>query len=138
LLKSLFASQLHVDNGSGNALFKDPRPRTDHQEKDMAQRQQLDDIDIDDDTITLPFVRTPEGIRPPTAADAARRRQPTRASSPATVVRDALWDANDVAAYLKVSRSGVYHRAEAGLLPHVRVGGLLRFDPEVVRAYARK
>lgn len=51
--------------------------------------------------------------------------------------RDALWDANDVAAYLKVSRSWVYHRAEAGQLPCVRVGGLLRFDPAAVRAAAR-
>ena len=49
-----------------------------------------------------------------------------------------LWDAQDVARYLKVSRSWVYHRAEAGLLPHLRVGGLLRFDAEVVRAFARK
>ncbi len=51
---------------------------------------------------------------------------------------DRLWDANDVAKYLKVSRSWVYHRAEAGLLPHLRVGGLLRFDPATVRAFARK
>ena len=44
----------------------------------------------------------------------------------------------DVARYLKVSRSWVYHRAEAGQLPHPRVGGLLRFDADVVRAFARK
>jgi excisionase family DNA binding protein len=49
-----------------------------------------------------------------------------------------LWDANDVASYLKVSRSWVYHRAEGGQLPHLRVGGLLRFDPTAVRAFARK
>ncbi len=49
-----------------------------------------------------------------------------------------LWDANDVARYLKVSRSWVYHRAEAGQLPHLRVGGLLRFDPATVKAFARK
>jgi excisionase family DNA binding protein len=48
-----------------------------------------------------------------------------------------LWDANDVARYLKVSRSWVYQRAEAGLLPCLHVGGLLRFDPETVRAFAR-
>jgi excisionase family DNA binding protein len=48
-----------------------------------------------------------------------------------------LWDANDVAQYLKVSRSWVYQRAEAGLLPCLRLGGLLRFDPEKVRAFAR-
>jgi excisionase family DNA binding protein len=51
--------------------------------------------------------------------------------------RDGLWDANDVAGYLKVSRSWVYHRAEAGQLPCVRVGGLLRFDPAAIRASAR-
>lgn len=48
-----------------------------------------------------------------------------------------LWDANDVAAFLKVSRSWVYHRAESGELPHLRVGGLLRFEPVSILAYAR-
>ena len=48
-----------------------------------------------------------------------------------------LWDANDVARYLKVSRSWVYQRAEAGLLPCFRLGGLLRFEPDKVRAFAR-
>lgn len=48
-----------------------------------------------------------------------------------------LWDARDVARYLKVSRSWVYQRAEAGLLPSLRIGGLLRFDPEAIRAWAR-
>jgi excisionase family DNA binding protein len=50
---------------------------------------------------------------------------------------DALWTAADVAAYLKVSRSWVYHRVEANLLPYVRIGGLLRFHPEVIRQCAR-
>ena len=51
--------------------------------------------------------------------------------------RDELWDANDVARYLRVSRSWVYYRAEAGLLPCLRVGGLVRFEPATVRAFAR-
>lgn len=51
---------------------------------------------------------------------------------------DTLWDANDVARYLKVSRSWVYHRAEAGLLPYLRVGALLRFEPAAVRAHVRE
>jgi excisionase family DNA binding protein len=50
---------------------------------------------------------------------------------------DALWDANDVARFLRVSRSWVYHRAEAGPLPHVRVGGLLRFDTALIRESVR-
>jgi excisionase family DNA binding protein len=49
-----------------------------------------------------------------------------------------LWDAQDVARYLKVSRSWVYQRAEAGLLPCVRVGGVLRFRPDSVRQIARE
>lgn len=50
---------------------------------------------------------------------------------------DALWTASDVAAYLRVSRSWVYHRAEANLLPYVRIGGLIRFEPAAIRQYAR-
>ena len=50
---------------------------------------------------------------------------------------EALWDANDVAAYFKASRSWVYQRAESGELPCLHVGGLLRFEPQLIRAYAR-
>ncbi|MCC6812315.1 MAG: helix-turn-helix domain-containing protein [Deltaproteobacteria bacterium] len=49
-----------------------------------------------------------------------------------------LWDANDAARFLKVSRSWVYQRAEAGLLPHVRIGALLRFEPWTLREFARQ
>jgi excisionase family DNA binding protein len=48
-----------------------------------------------------------------------------------------LWNAKDVAEYLKASRSWVYHRAESGELPALRIGGLLRFHPDAIRAYAR-
>ena len=43
----------------------------------------------------------------------------------------------DVATYLKASRSWVYLHAEDGTLPCVRIGGLLRFLPDQIRAYAR-
>ena len=46
---------------------------------------------------------------------------------------DRLWNVSDVARYLGVSKSWVYHRAEAGLLPYRRVGGLLRFEPARIR-----
>ncbi len=49
---------------------------------------------------------------------------------------EGLWDAKDVAAYLKASRSWVYQKAEAGLLPCLRVCGLLRFNSEVIKAWA--
>jgi hypothetical protein len=55
---------------------------------------------------------------------------------PITNIED-LWDASDVARFLKVSRSWVYYRAGVGVLPSLRVGGLLRFDPPTVRAFAR-
>jgi excisionase family DNA binding protein len=48
-----------------------------------------------------------------------------------------LWDARDVARYFGASRSWVYHQAESGMLPHVRIGGLLRFHPDEIRAFAR-
>ncbi|OLD47072.1 MAG: hypothetical protein AUI48_05410 [Chloroflexi bacterium 13_1_40CM_2_68_14] len=47
-----------------------------------------------------------------------------------------LWDVRDVAGYLKASVSWVYKAAERGELPCIRVGGLLRFDPRAVRAWA--
>ena len=50
---------------------------------------------------------------------------------------EGLWDVRDVASYLKASRSWVYLKAEAGVLPSLRIGGLLRFDPEAIRAFAR-
>jgi hypothetical protein len=49
-----------------------------------------------------------------------------------------LWDARDVAQYFRASRSWVYQQAEAGVLPCLRIRGLLRFEPETVRAFARR
>lgn len=46
---------------------------------------------------------------------------------------DGLWDANDVARYLKASRSWVYQKADAGLIPSRRVCGLLRFAPSEIK-----
>ncbi|ATB43124.1 hypothetical protein CYFUS_008603 [Cystobacter fuscus] len=50
---------------------------------------------------------------------------------------EGLWDANDVARFLKASRSWVYQRAQAGQLPCVKIGGLLRFEPAEIRAFIR-
>jgi excisionase family DNA binding protein len=49
---------------------------------------------------------------------------------------DALWDALDVARYLKVSRNWVYQQADAGRLPSIRIAGVRRFDPSKIRALA--
>ncbi len=50
---------------------------------------------------------------------------------------DVLWKPADVARYLQASRSWVYQKAEAGVLPSLRIGGLLRFEPATIRAFAR-
>ena len=47
-----------------------------------------------------------------------------------------LWDAEDVATYLKVSRSWVSLHGDRGDLPEERIGGLRRYPPEEVRNYA--
>ena len=49
---------------------------------------------------------------------------------------DALWTAQDVADYLKCSKSFVYKMSEAGKLKGLRIGTLLRFEPVAVRAFA--
>jgi predicted DNA-binding transcriptional regulator AlpA len=49
-----------------------------------------------------------------------------------------LWTVEDVAAYLKTSRSWVYEKSKGkDAIPTMRVGGLLRYAPEDVRAWAR-
>ena len=48
-----------------------------------------------------------------------------------------LWTAKDVAEFLRVSRSWVYHRASAGELPCLQIGPLIRFEPGKIKAYAR-
>ena len=57
--------------------------------------------------------------------------------NPNSMPSEPLWIAKQVAAYLQVSTSWVYMHAEAGTLPSVRIGGLRRFHPEEIRAYAR-
>ena len=47
-----------------------------------------------------------------------------------------LWTAQDVADYLKCSKSFIYKLAEAGKLKSLRIGALLRFDRTTVRAFA--
>lgn len=48
-----------------------------------------------------------------------------------------LWTAEETARYLGAKQSTVYEWAEAGRLPCLRIGGLLRFEPEVVKRWAR-
>jgi hypothetical protein len=48
----------------------------------------------------------------------------------------AEWAAEREAFTAEVSRSWVYQKAEAGLLPYLKVGGLVRFVPERIREFA--
>jgi hypothetical protein len=50
---------------------------------------------------------------------------------------DALWTVTDVARFLNTSRSWCYHQSQQGKLPSLKIAGLLRFDPEAIRALAR-
>jgi excisionase family DNA binding protein len=59
----------------------------------------------------------------------------SREQKTASINEESLWDVNDIAAFLKVSRSWVYQRAAAGLLPCIKVGGLLRFSPRAIREW---
>lgn len=44
------------------------------------------------------------------------------------------WKTKDVAEFLQASESWVRHAAAEGKLPCTKIGGLLRFDPEEIRA----
>lgn len=48
-------------------------------------------------------------------------------------LRDVTW----VAEFLGVSKSWVYQATGSGRLPCVRIGALVRFDPSVIRAWAK-
>jgi len=47
-----------------------------------------------------------------------------------------LWDAREAASFLKMSRSWIYARVERDEMPYIRVGGLIRFVPSQLRAWA--
>ncbi|MCC6808234.1 MAG: helix-turn-helix domain-containing protein [Deltaproteobacteria bacterium] len=57
---------------------------------------------------------------------------------------ESLWTVDDVAQYLRVSKSQVYQSAERGKLPCTRLGDsnsrrrALRFEPAAIRAWAMR
>ncbi len=89
----------------------------------------------DDDTTRVfarPGRRTSVGQATSASPDVSAAASPQRR-------RVGLWNPNDVAGFLQVSRSWVYQKAEAGLIPVIRLPGssLLRFEPDDIRAFAR-
>jgi excisionase family DNA binding protein len=51
---------------------------------------------------------------------------------------EALWDAGEVAAFLKVDQDSVYRWVSQGRIPHVKVGRLTRFKPDAIREVAER
>ncbi len=50
---------------------------------------------------------------------------------------EGLWTVKEAAHFLRCSTSFVYKRAVRGELPCVRIGAMVRFNPDVIRALAR-
>lgn len=50
---------------------------------------------------------------------------------------ETLWEPEDVARFLRMSRSWVYHAAQRGELPCLRISRMLRFEPAAIRAWAK-
>jgi excisionase family DNA binding protein len=49
-----------------------------------------------------------------------------------------LWNVADTARYLGLTNKGVYGLAERRVLPSIKVGGRLRFDPDDVAEWVRQ
>ena len=47
----------------------------------------------------------------------------------------ALLIVNELSEWLQVKRSTIYLWAEQGMIPHVKLGRLLRFDPDEIEAW---
>ena len=54
----------------------------------------------------------------------------------AVLPEDRLWTVRDAARYLTSSESFVYKAVQAGRLPCLRIGAMVRLLPEQVRAFA--
>jgi excisionase family DNA binding protein len=50
---------------------------------------------------------------------------------------DRLWGPAEAAAFLGMSESWVYTAARSGVLPAIRLGRAVRFDPATLRAWVR-
>lgn len=48
-----------------------------------------------------------------------------------------LWTADDLAAYLSLSRRAVYALVAGSTVPHIRIGARLRFQPQSVQAWVK-
>ena len=49
----------------------------------------------------------------------------------------ALWDSEQAASFLRMSAKWVKRQAQLGVLPAIRLGRSLRFDPDLIRAFVK-
>lgn len=66
------------------------------------------------------------------------KRKSKRHARPLALPTGALLTVNELASYLKIAPKTLYNLAAAGKIPHVKVGGSLRFVPERIEAWARE
>jgi excisionase family DNA binding protein len=53
----------------------------------------------------------------------------------ASVSIQPLWNVLQACEFLGISRNGLYIACRAGRIPHYKVGGSIRFDPDELRAW---
>jgi excisionase family DNA binding protein len=66
------------------------------------------------------------------------RGDQTQVANPDANGAESLWDVKGTATFLNASESAVRKWANLGDLPHVRIGTLLRFEPDEVRAWVAR
>jgi hypothetical protein len=73
----------------------------------------------------------------PSSAPAPARAAPEARTDVADGGSERLWKVADVAKFLGASESWVRNASASGRLPRMRIGGLVRFHPDLIRAHAR-
>lgn len=56
----------------------------------------------------------------------------SKALSPVSPSVEPLWDARELAQRLGIHRTRLYQLVRTGRIPHLRVGRVVRFDPEAI------
>lgn len=51
------------------------------------------------------------------------------------MIAETLWTVRDLAAFVKTTPDAVYRWVELGMVPCIRIGRSIRFDPTVIRQW---
>ena len=62
----------------------------------------------------------------------------SKALSPVSPSVEPLWDARELAQRLGIHRTRLYQLVRTGRIPHLRVGRVVRFDPEAIRTWEQR